>query len=136
MSETYSREPVKWNITIPFLVLCAIVLATLATYIVIDTRHRFKVGAVHDTVITATGSVRDLLQRNPTPTRAELDDAIRFLDTASISKVWYDKSGRPVDPWGTPFSITFTDPNAPITCTSAGPDRTLHTSDDISYVAK
>ena len=80
------------------------------------------------------GSVSELYLKNSTPTPDEIDQTIRNLKIASITAVFLDANGKPVDKFGTPFRVRREGKGTPqtVTATSAGPDRRLDTPDDIT----
>jgi hypothetical protein len=59
-------------------------------------------------------------------------------DKASVSPIWFDETGSPVDAWGTRFRVTWDNARAAkwVLCESAGPDRKFGTGDDLSYKAQ
>jgi hypothetical protein len=72
----------------------------------------------------------------PTGSEADILSALqgtnpRKLVFLEVSSSDIETSGRYLDPWHTPYSITFTSPSV-VTITSAGPDRVPASSDDIS----
>lgn len=80
-------------------------------------------------------TVQQELGQRPTLTRQEAIEAIAHLISASIASGHSSlEEGVPVDCWGAPYDVRWTlnaRDRATITCRSAGPDRTLGTSDDV-----
>ena len=58
----------------------------------------------------------------------------KFHHRASVSPIWFDASGRPVDAWGTEFRFSRDDQVPPtwVQCASAGPDGSFGTRDDLT----
>ena len=65
----------------------------------------------------------------------EIEAVFILHHEASVSPVWLDDNGRPVDAWGTHFRVAYgkNGPGVWVCCESAGADRKFGTTDDLSY---
>jgi hypothetical protein len=94
---------------------------------------------VSDALRTGAYEIRRSLQDNPGGmTAAEVEAVFVRHHKASVSPIWLDADGRPVDAWGTHFRVAFggEGPGVWVRCDSAGPDRAFGTSDDLSFEAR
>ena len=68
---------------------------------------------------------RQLVERPEGLTTTECDAVFVRHHVASVSPIWFDGDGRPVDAWRSHFRVTF-----------GGEDRQFGTSDDLSFEAR
>ncbi len=89
-------------------------------------RREMRVFSVRDALLTAANAIHLEVLDDPTADRDRLPDRVFLLHhCASVSPVWLDSSGRPIDAWGTPFRTILDRGNPPgwVRCESAGPDK-------------
>lgn len=116
-------------------VLMGLVLAGISGCGALDMDEHF----VSDALQTAAYEIRGLLRETPGGmTTAEVEAVYVRHHEASVSPIWLDDDGRPVDAWETHFRVTFGGHGAGlwVRCESAGPDRVFETSDDLSFEAR
>jgi hypothetical protein len=101
-------------------------------------RHKGDEWHVADTVMmSASWTYRRLMDRSAPQdglTQDEIDSVFAQLQGSSVSWVWWDDEGRPVDPWGSRFQVSWTFDDAgvcTVTVVSLGPDRVPDTPDDL-----
>jgi formylglycine-generating enzyme required for sulfatase activity len=112
------------------LVLAALTVAYLLTRV--DLSDHF----VQDALTTAALRLHQEHREHPEEIcQASLHQVLIQHHNASVSPIWFDDDGNPVDAWGTPFRVTHDQapPVSWVLCGSAGPDQEFGTSDDISY---
>lgn len=89
---------------------------------------------VRDALMTAAPAILDRLHAGET-TLVAVKQVFVHHHEASVSPIWFDSAGEPVDAWGTRFRVTH-DPDLPVSWVevrSAGPDRQFETEDDLSH---
>jgi hypothetical protein len=111
----------------------ALVLAAGLLWFVRASRIIFAQDAVHMIAL----QVNDLYRRNPAATPDDVEGVILHLHHASVINLKVNESGRPLDPFGTPFQVhTRQSGRGPATTVrSAGPDGRFGTSDDVQITA-
>lgn len=84
-----------------------------------------------------SGQVAELLQKNPAPPDAEINDKICVLIEASVIGGSVGPDRKPLDRFGTPFRVRHTVDGRlhTVTAMSAGVDRQFDTADDIHGAA-
>jgi hypothetical protein len=91
---------------------------------------------VSDALQTGAYEIQRQLGEKPGGMTADEIEAIFIRHhEASVSPVWLDEDGRPVDAWGTHFRVAYGKNGSGVwvRCESAGPDRKFGTTDDLSY---
>ena len=125
----------KFGVWTGVVLLVAVVIAAVGA--LVDTAGS-KLNELHvsDTVhVVALEVHRELLTDPDGFGPEEIRQMLVNLDSASVSNVWFDEAGTPLDAWGTPFRVTHDDkrPVGWVLCESAGPDGEFGTEDDLSY---
>jgi hypothetical protein len=117
-----------------FLLLAALLLLLLA--VVLYVRREVLVHFVRDALQTAAYAIHAQLRdhRNGLDPEA-IQQVFVHHHRASVSPIWFDNAGNPVDAWGTPFRVSHdqAQPVAWVLCESAGPDREFGTADDLRF---
>jgi len=86
-----------------------------------------------DSVEMISRTVAELYKKDPPPTPAAIDEALREMIRAERLTAELGRDQRPVDIYGTPFRVRHEADGRrhKVTATSAGPDRQFDTPDDI-----
>lgn len=94
-----------------------------------------RVSFTRDAVHVIAINVGSLLERNRAATQEEIQRVIGDLHHASVINLRLDENGQAVDPFGTAFRVEYesNSSGATIGVTSAGPDGTFDTVDDIDF---
>lgn len=89
----------------------------------------------NDAVCVISGSVAELYQKGRPPKPEDVEEAIRTLIRGSVIAGKIGADQKPLDPYGTPYRLTYAREGSTrkVTVTSAGPDRTFGTADDIAH---
>ncbi len=119
------------KLAVPLLLLLAAFLAG-GYFLRCESNRSF----VQDALQTAAYEFQKRLAENPEGLSSEAIKQVFITHhNASVSPIWFDDLGNPVDAWGTPFRVSYDQarPVAWVLCESAGPDRSFGTSDDLSF---
>jgi hypothetical protein len=125
-------------VAVKCLIVAAAIWAIIAAAALFVWRAALAVEVLDTVHVAAASALRDL-DANPGADVPQLvKSALVENERASVSWLWYDDAGAPVDAWETPFQVTVdaARPAAWLRCASAGPDRRFGTDDDISYTAE
>ncbi len=119
------------KLSILFIALLLVIFVA-GYWIRLESHKQFVKDALH----TAASEIhRQLLEKSKTLSPAAMQQVFVYHHKASVSPIWLDSNGNPVDAWGTIFRVTC-DSESPVSwvlCESAGPDGKFGTKDDLSF---
>ena len=93
-----------------------------------------RVASTHAAVEAISRGVAAEVRAGRSPSPTEIEDNIRKLVDAGAIAASFDRNGRSTDVYGTPFRVTIH--GRLVTASSAGPDRSFGTADDIDFTAE